>query len=683
MYPVGLWATAALAQSPSPARLCADAAEGTEIEVCLRVAIAHPQAVDEVNAALVAQMDRAGAPDRELLEGVLLLSGPEGSTGCAQLAELGDPRAIPVLLDAARHRPMNVAVSAVTALAAWPEVWPTLGAMMVDEGLPEAVRIAAAEALAETGDPRAAAVVESALQRPGVPRSVHRTAAASLADRFPGRAPPRRTNTSEAAFWLSAGAGVGLGYAMAAVGTLGPDELLPVAIVTGGAGGVSLGWVYGRAWPMDPGEGALITVSGLGAGGAGALLGAAATPGSLDGPLLGGLGGEILGFTTATLLRTTYPGTARDVVEGTAFAMLATLTTDGLVSATAGPDAPVRPLADGLALSAGLGAGLLAAPLLEVGREDVGLIATGTAVGLGAAMLLPARGAPRRHLVVAGPAAGAAVGLMLADPLDLRADVWMAALTGAGSGAAVGGGIGLLLRDDPGLGNALALTAGAAGLGVGAAFGSTDDAPVDDRDVVLVATTSTWVAAQAAVVSLADGEGISRREVGGILLATGLVSGATASLNLELDVPVPHVLAASSVGLWGAYAGAAIGQLAWERPEVAGLVGTNVGLAAGGLLVSDLVGTPAIVISMADAGGVVGASLSGLVASAVTNEPDVILGTSLAGAVGGAIVGGTLGRGWHRSGGRRDIAFAPRIRLPGRWSVLPSHNGVRVVVDQW
>src|SRR5690348_4260411 len=78
---------------PSPARQCADAATGSEIDVCLRLAAEHPTDIDAISAALKAHIDRGSSADRDLLAAILMLESPDGGVaGARRLGELGDPR---------------------------------------------------------------------------------------------------------------------------------------------------------------------------------------------------------------------------------------------------------------------------------------------------------------------------------------------------------------------------------------------------------------------------------------------------------------------------------------------------------------------------------------------------------------------------------------------------------------
>ncbi|MEN0065135.1 MAG: hypothetical protein AAGA48_23530 [Myxococcota bacterium] len=688
---LGWWsfivAQPAFATEGSPVRLCADAAAGTEVEVCLRLAVAHPEELDGIAAALIAHLDRSEAPDRDLLEAMLLLSGPQGADGVARLVALRDPRAVPPLLHAARVREDPIATMALHALAAWPEAWPALARFIwePDRERPVARRTAAAVALARTGDPRAAALVENALVRPGIPLEVYRRGVEALAETFPDRAAPTRGLTSEASLWLTAGAGIGLGFGLAAVTQTARSELdlVPVAAVTGAVTGATFGWVYGRARPLEAGDGALVTVSGVTGIGVGGLVGRGLFPEAPQAPFIGGLVGEGLGFGIAAALTPRYDGDARQTFAATMISGLSTVAADQWMVAADVDRRRVRPLVDAAVLSTSFALATARAPRLRVSPRDTGLLVTGGILGVATGTLLPVDTDRRASLVVGSAAAGTALGLALSGPLEVPTDVWFVGLASGAAGASIGTGMGLLLDQDRPLAQGLGLGFGAVGFGIGATIGSRDPNPVDDRDVVFASVATGWAAGQGVVFARIGDPEITPREWGGILMATGVVSATSATLNLELDVPVPSTLAASSVGMWGAFAGGALGRITRRQPEITGLVGTNLGLITGGLLVSDLVGTPPLVIGVANAGAIAGGVVTGLGTAAVTSNADAILGGTLIGSVGGAVAGTALGVRWHRSGERRDVAFFRRRPMNPRVQVVPMGAGLRVVVDQW
>lgn len=673
----------------SPIRLCADAASGTEVEVCLRLAVAHPDQLDGIAAALIAHLDRKEAPDRELLDAMLVLAGPDGHTAVPDLVALKDPRAVPALLHAARVREEPVATAALRGLAAFPEAWPAIARFIwqPDRSRPVAQRRTAAVALARTGDPRAARLVENALIRPGIPLEVYRSGVAALEEVFVDRPSPVRGLTSEASLWLTAGAGIGLGFGMAAVTQTARAELdlVPVAAATGAVAGATFGWVYGRARPMEAGDGALITVSGLSGIGAGALVGRGLFPDAPQAPFIGGLVGETIGFGVSAALRHRYDGTARQTFAATTFAGLATLAADQWMVAAGADRRRVRPLVDASVLSSSLALALLGAPRIEVSRKDVGLVFTGGAIGFAAGTLAPIDTERRVALVAGSTAAGAALGTALAAPLDVPPDVWGAGLAGGVLGTGTGVGLGLLVAPDrPAVARSLGVGFGGTGIVIGTVLGARDLNPVDDRDAVFAGIATSWAVGQGIVFARVGDPQVTRQEWGAITLGASTVGSAAAALSGQLDVPVPDTLAASSVGVWGAFAGGALGRATRNSPEIWGLVGTNVGLVTGGVLVSDLVGTPPLIIGVANAGAVSGAIAGGLTTAAVTSDADAILGGTLVGSVGGAIVGTALGVRWHRSGERRDLAWlGGRGRTTPRVRVLPQGAGLQLVVDQW
>ena len=140
--------------------------------------------------------------------------------------------------------------------------------------------------------------------------------------------------------------------------------------------------------------------------------------------------------------------------------------------------------------------------------------------------------------------------------------------------------------------------------------------------------------------------------------------------------------AGSSIGFWGGYAGLSLADLADVEPIALGLPLSTVGLAGGAVLVSPLVGTPPLVIGVADAGGVVGATVGAIGAGLASDDPEVVVTAALGGAAVGLAAGAIVGTRWHRSGSRRDIAL--RLpKLPGTMALapLPVRGGACCVVS--
>jgi HEAT repeat protein len=82
------------------------------------------------------------------------------------LAETGDPRVVPILLDCLHDREPEVVTNAITALGTLkaPEAFDALLALVEDPRLPPSARGVAASALGTTGDPRAFGPLAALLQ---------------------------------------------------------------------------------------------------------------------------------------------------------------------------------------------------------------------------------------------------------------------------------------------------------------------------------------------------------------------------------------------------------------------------------------------------------------------------------------------------------------------------------------
>lgn len=658
------------AETPSPARRCAESAAGTEVEVCLRLAAENPDAVEEIASALIAHLDRAEAPDRSLLDALLLLSTARGAEGARWLGALDDPRVVPVLLHVASTAEPEVAVAAIGALVTHPEVIPTLEQWLVERDRPLAVRLAIAGTLGRYGLPEADDALHDALRRtrripPPLRAEIVRLLSVSGDD-----LPP----TTSGAPWVAFASSTGFAYAMGTAGHFGRIELWQVGAATGGVAGASIGWLYGSAWPMEAGDAALIATLGAGGTVSGMLIGAglrAERDRSADLPLLGGLAGELTGYGLGIGLKDLHHGTVGDSLEAAAFATIVGAAADSSAAfvAHAGIGNPPRAAVAGVGVALGLTVGQIAAPYVDP-VPSAGLVASGASLGLATGLLLPLGDAQRGSLPIATTIGGAAAGTLASAWARIPRDVLVAGATGGVFGAGVGGGIGLLAAPEtPDVARTFALSGLAVGYGVGAVVARIDPDPIDDRDVAVSAAITSWAAWDLVAIShLADLPDAQRD--GAVLLAASVAGGGSTIFNLALDIPVPHTLSASSIGLWGGYAGAALAELTDADPYALALPLSNIGWIGGAVMVSPLVGTPPLVIGIADAGGVVGASFGAIGAGLATEDADVVVTASLGGAVVGLAVGAIVGTGWHRSGTRRDIA----LRLPsfeGRISLSP------------
>ncbi|MEQ1504485.1 MAG: hypothetical protein ABMB14_19765, partial [Myxococcota bacterium] len=411
--------------------------------------------------------------------------------------------------------------------------------------------------------------------------------------------------------------------------------------------------------------------------------------GTADVPLLVGLGGEFVGFGLGFGLEKVHRGTPSDAVEASILAGTSALAaeTGALFVRNAELGDPPRGALTGLSLAAGLGIGHLVGPHVAPGHAAA-WSATGAGLGFAAGMLAPIGDLPRSTLPVATAAAGASIGAVLAGPLELPTDLFFGATAGAVFGGGLGGGAGLVLvPDQPDVARGLALGGMLGGFGVGAVISRLDPDPVDDRDVAITIATTAW----AAWDTVALGEVLDPtgdRGPGIAILATAAAGGASTALNLALDIPVPHTLSASSIGLWGGYYGAAVGDLAGLPPLALALPLSNVGWIGGAVLVSPIVATPPLVIGIADAGGVLGASLAATGAGLATRDADVVVTASIGGATLGLAAGAILGTRWHRSDTRRDVALGGLHLPPLELGIAPGPQtdgatGLTVTVSGW
>jgi hypothetical protein len=678
---------------PSPARQCADAADGAEVEVCLGLAVQHPDDIDSIAAALVAHVDRREAGDRELLDAVLSSLDPERALdGIRLLGASDDPRALPPLVAIVQAHPDEaLARAAVLAVAEHPDPIPQLRRWLSDADLPLARRIAAVHALAAEGSDQAADAVEDALRRPRQPLPLRQALLETLRTTWPARTPERGVVTADGSLWLAAGSAWNLGYAMGVAGHFGRTDLAAVGALTGATAGSTAGYLYGRAWPMEAGEAAMLSTASVGGTTAGMLVGASMGEGTPDELLLGGLAGQVAGVGLGLALRTTWSGTSVDAVEGLAVGGLSALATDGVLQfrdEVRGTRDGQRVLATGVALGLGGVVGHGVSPFVRLERSDGWLVAATAAGGLGVGLLLPTGGRRRVGLPAAGLSVGTLAGYGLAGVLDPEPATLAAAGTGSVFGGVAGYGVGLLASDEPDVRGAATLVGGAAGATIGAIGGQLDPDPIDDRDVILSGAATAWATWQ--VVAIGQTTTVSD---GFLVLTPPVVGAATTLASNYLDVPVTHTLAASSVGLWGGYAGGVTGELLDQDVLLFAMVGSDVGLAGGALVMSPLVGLPPLVVGIADAGGVAGASLGALVAAQLDDDDDVIVAVSLGGAATGLALGAALGTVWHREGSRRDVALSlPMLKPPpGRWSLAPlpvqtdgkPGGGLRVTIDRW
>lgn len=700
-----LWLAAAPAQdSPEPpmepgaARLCAEAADGTEVEVCLKLAAAHPDQVDEVAAALGAHVDRGSSADRELMFALLLLlAEPTGPQGASALGELGDPRAVPPLIHAVQTRELPVALASTRALGRYRAGIPALAAWLLDRERPLELRVQAARTLGDMPWREASDALVDGLRRRGLPPLLRRTMLEVVRDRHPDRTHELTHQISrDGTTWVSVGTSLSLGYAMAAAGRFSEPEIAGLGAVAGAVAGGTVGYLGGRALPVEADDASFVFVNGAVGTAVGLSLGAGLAPGSPDAASWAGLAGEAVGLTGGVLLAGVHPGSPADSLEAAALGLalggaLGGALDVGARNGLSDPDGD-RPALVGLGVGLGLGTvlGHAIAPNIRFERNDWAMVTlaglTGTALGAAAPLAGNARGA----LPAVGGAAGVLAGFALAGSVDPDWDALGSGALGAGYGAlVVGGAAAWAAPDDRQLIGGVSLLGGLAGLGVGGLLADLDQDPIEDRDLVLMGMATAWtVGLTAGVQTLATGDPLDR--VGPLLTLPAGAGALVAAASPVLDVPVTHSSAAFSLGMWGAYVGGSAGALIDDAPIVGALVGGNVALVTGAACLSPFIGMTPTTVAAADAGGLLGAGIGLATANALRGDTDTLLIGSLIGAGVGFGTGSAVGSWLRRTGATRSVAWAPR--LPGvRVDVGPAlvrgarsdSMGVRLQVNRW
>jgi hypothetical protein len=672
---------------------CADATEGTEVEVCLRLAASHPGEVNGIAAALRAHVDRATAPDRTLLLALLkLMSEETGVEGASDLGELADPRAVAPLTHAVETRREEVAQAAVKAVARYSQGREALHGWLLDPNARLAVREASAEAFGTLGDEAAGDALVDSLRQPGLDRALRLTIVDIVLSKWPERADQIIEPVSRAgAAVLGVGGAAGLGFAMGTVGHFGQTDLSALGVVTGAVGGGTAGYIIGRAWPIQPEDAAFITAAGIDGMAAGSIVGMAMTadsPEPMDGFWIGGLTTGAVAYGTAAVLHKGHSGTSGDVMESQVVAATAAMLGGGSVqfahNLTGHGDAM---MGTGIGMAAGMVAGLVVAPKIDLSRADVGAVALGGAYGGAFGALLPLSSVSRGGFPTATTAAGALTAYAVSGPAPTAWDGIAGGASGMVIGGTFGAGLGLLIApENPDVVSGVALLGATGGLAGGAASTLMDDQPIDDRDVVLASLASAFGAWQS--VGWAVHYDAGPRAWGAALMVPSLVGGGISLAARDIDWPVTNAAGAVSIGLWGGYVGGSVALLLDKPLLPSALIASNAMVVGGGFLMSPWVGTPPLVVGIADAGGVLGGAMGGLLVSFSSTDPDSIIIGSLVGAgVGfaGGAVGGTV---LHRSGAAKTIAWHPG---PVRVLVSPASfagrsgqvYGARLAVSGW
>lgn len=687
---------------PSPARQCADAAAGREAEVCLRLAADHPEAIDGIAAAMRTHMDRRSEGDRDLLQALLwLMTDEQAVEGAVLLGELGDPRAVPPLVAAAESRSSVIAVAAVQALGRYDEGLEPLSRFLLESHLPMEVRQASAEALGGMGGVDAADVLLASLRRRNVPLDLRDTMLAVVRANYPTRLSELGGQVGEdGSFWLAAGGGWGLGYTLYAAGRFGQTDLGRLGAGSGALAGATTAYLAGRAWPMEAGDASFIATNGVAFGLGGHFLGRGLAP--LDPErwsVIGGLVGETAGFGTGFLLHRAHHGTTEDGLETAALSGTLALT---LASFAANPHGGVRgdggvDLASGIGFVAGDVLGQVVAPHVKLSTADGVMISLAASYGFTAGLLAPRGDRDRWPLPFAGAGAGALAAYALAGPVELEPDVVGGATLGVALGAGLGWGGGLLFDPDDSteLPEVATLAGATGGVLLGGMLAARNPNPPEWSDGVAVVVATGFAGAQTAGWVQVRNDAGRPTSNAPLLLVPSVVGAVAAVSTPHLDIPATSSFAAASLGLVGGYVAGVTGELA-SRDDVGerrwlpyALVGSDVGLGVGAVVMSPRVNVPVLVVGLADAGGVLGGSAAALGASFATSDNDVILGSSLAGATigfaGGAVLGTSL------AGKTRDVAFLTPPHTTARFAVVPTVfraddgtvPGGLVVIDHW
>lgn len=684
-----LWLSAFAQEAVSPARQCAEAATGTEIEVCLKLAAENPDSVNAISAALAAHVDRRSGPDRQLLQALLLLlDDSTGVEGTEALRSLDDPRAIAPLVHAARTRNEPIASAAVDALAGYPSGVAWLEAWLVDPERSLSVRLQAARALGRTPTAAAGDALIDSLRHRGLPPQLRQAMVTALELGHPHRKRELvRTISRDGTVWLTITGAAGLGYAMAVAGKVSEPEVAATGAAAGTIAGGTLGYLIGQAAPIEAGDAAFIATNTLVGTGAGIAFGAGALRGEPEIASWAGVAGEAAGLASGVALMKLHKGAPGDSIEAAAIG----LAMGGIVGGALdlgvrnGLSDPDRsntnpPLIGlGIGLVAGTAFGHLIAPEVKLQRNDWALILLSTGAGAALGALAPLSGNQRGTLPAMGAAAGSLSGFAIAGAIDPDLDALAAGTVGAALGGGALGGVVLWVRpEDRALTRGAILLGGIAGLGAGGLMADRDRDPIDDRDVVLSAYATGWVAGHVIALNV-EGDGDPLRPLGPLLAIPCLTGGAVSALSSVLDIPVTHSSAAVSLGLVGATLGGTVGQLAADEPIWGGVIGGDVGLLTGIVVLSPLVNAAPTTLALANTGGVIGGGTGLALTRIFDRRTDSLLVGSVIGAGTGFIGGAVTGHVLRKTGATRNIALrAPRfenLELSLAPSVFPGVKG--------
>ncbi len=623
----------------------------------------------------------ASSADDALLAALLALHGSDAGAAIAQLAQLGDERAVVVLEDVvSRGQSTELQVAAVRALGRYPSAVPYLFATLREPRASDVVRATSGEVLASLGAPGTAeALIEV---REGADSGLRARLDAIIAASFPQHAAALSPSRSAATTgWLMLGGGAGLGYTLAAAGHFGQSDLAGLGATAGAAGGATAGYFLARARPIDPGDAAFITSNTIVGTALGTTAAIAAEAGG-DAVWGAGLAGEAIGLGLGLGLRQRHQGRASDGGEAIVGAV-AGYTAGSFYASALGADDRGRGAVGTLT---GLGTYTIAQTVgtsFTLHGTDESLLPLGLVLGTELGLAIPDDSGSGIPVATALTGLGAAWGT--AAYVDLPGDVTTGAWTGVAYGSAIGLGLGLgSATRDEGLG-ATTLVGGALGTVAGGYLAHGDPAPVSADDVALSALGAGWGLYQA-IGWIAVSDASDPRLAGLVPLVPGLVGGGLAVASPTIQVDWGSSLAATSVGLWGSYVGGVVTTLAVPEnasghPILSGvLLGGDLGLVGGAVLMHPALGVEPAVVGFADAGGLLGGATATLVVALASGDRDSLLAASLvgsgAGMAGGAALGNALLKRPARASSARVGPAGALPDLPGQWSVVPMVTAV-------
>jgi hypothetical protein len=412
---LGLFADAALAQSDEPAAPALASDDPALLEILAEPSplaradrllafarrtppgAAQARALDEAQAAVQAALSTPGSdPVAAGVLGILGEAAPAARVVRIEaLAALGDPRVLPPLAYLARRDPEpSVRIAGFRALGAFraPEVERAAESAIADRTEKPEVRAAAATALGAQHTLTAEEGLVAIVGNNDLPAPLRQAAVDSLLAEYPARAQAlklgaRVTDSTSRFSMLLIGAASG-GYTLGTIGALAPDNA--VAPVIGTLGGVVIGAVAGQLlgtlYDVRPPDALLLASYGVWSVPVGSFAGSAlvAPGGGYQAPITPSimLLTHLGAMTAGWLVKDRLTLSETDVFELNASAAAALFVAGGLVNLPpTGSDARPALAALALAPTLGLALGTYLAPTLQLTAPKTGLALLAMAEG--------------------------------------------------------------------------------------------------------------------------------------------------------------------------------------------------------------------------------------------------------------------------------------------------------------